>query len=244
MNQLELSESEIQANSRADVFTKSIAVVQIFALILSGIGRAVKPLPSSQLEILTLAFAIFAILIYAAYWKKPQGAEVPTTITVSQERFKILVAEIKSYFESAYDSDFILKEGRVPLDSFLTDNTGDQEYLFATLAVATIFGSLHCIAWNFQFPSRVELIMWRTASLVCTVWPALLLVITLVFHDSDSFAPSKSAAAFIKKTVGGITAFLYAVSRISLIVIAFSSIRSIAAGVYATTWAKNLPNVP
>ena len=35
----------------------------------------------------------------------------------------------------------------------------------------TIFGGMHCLAWNFSFPTRSELILWRTCSIVTTVLP-------------------------------------------------------------------------
>jgi hypothetical protein len=55
---------EIMDKSKTDYFTKGIAMVQIFWLILSLIGRAVRHLAISPLEILTAAFAVCAIITY------------------------------------------------------------------------------------------------------------------------------------------------------------------------------------
>jgi hypothetical protein len=37
----------------------------------------------------------------------------------------------------------------------------------------TIFGGLHCLAWNFSFPTHTELVLWRTCSILTTILPPL-----------------------------------------------------------------------
>ena len=37
--------------------------------------------------------------------------------------------------------------------------------LYFSAIAGAAFGSIHCAAWNFDFPSRVEQIMWRAAAL-------------------------------------------------------------------------------
>jgi len=42
------------------------------------------------------------------------------------------------------------------------------------LAIAVIFGSVHCIAWLSIFPSRVEQLLWRVSSITILGYPGIL----------------------------------------------------------------------
>ena len=64
-----------------------------------------------------------------------------------------------------------------------TDPSGDTEdvlFYIALPIVATAFGALHLLAWNFQFPSHIEQLLWRIASLTITGIPAAPLALEIV----------------------------------------------------------------
>jgi len=82
----ELSEAEIKDKSKADLFTKTIALVQISSLWLSIIVRASRHLAFSQLELVTLAFAICGVFTYSFRWYKPQGVETATKVWLSKPK--------------------------------------------------------------------------------------------------------------------------------------------------------------
>ena len=52
-------------------------------------------------------------------------------------------------------------------------------FFIALPIVATAFGALHLIAWNFEFPSHLEQLLWRIASLTITGIPAAPLALEL-----------------------------------------------------------------
>ena len=63
-----------------------------------------------------------------------------------------------------------------------TDTSGDTEgmlFFIALPIVATAFGALHLLAWNFQFPSHIEQLLWRIASLTITGIPAVPLAVEI-----------------------------------------------------------------
>lgn len=62
------SEAELADKCKTDYLSKAVAVVQIAQLVLSVIVRRFLHLEISQLEVLTLAFAVCGVLTYAAYW--------------------------------------------------------------------------------------------------------------------------------------------------------------------------------
>jgi hypothetical protein len=54
-----------------------------------------------------------------------------------------------------------------------------QRSLFIAMILGTaLFGGIHIGAWNFDFPSRIELIFWRRASVYSAAYgPSLLVMI-------------------------------------------------------------------
>ncbi|KAI1140263.1 hypothetical protein F5Y05DRAFT_311046 [Hypoxylon sp. FL0543] len=61
---------------RGGALVKALAIGQVLYLIVQLISRKVQGLPSSQLEIATLAFSALSLFTYIAYWKHPQNVEV------------------------------------------------------------------------------------------------------------------------------------------------------------------------
>ena len=52
-------------------------------------------------------------------------------------------------------------------------------HVFSAIVIGTIFGGLHCVAWNFTFPSVIEQWIWRAMSLTLTVIPSVYFLLTL-----------------------------------------------------------------
>jgi hypothetical protein len=68
-----ISQNEILDKGQGDGFATISAVVQLIWLVSQLITRKVRHLPSSQLEILALAFAVCTIFTYILYYPKPQN---------------------------------------------------------------------------------------------------------------------------------------------------------------------------
>jgi hypothetical protein len=75
-----ISEEDIKDKSKTDYFAKAIAILQISQLVVSLIARRIKQLHFSQLETITLVFAVCGIITYTIYWYKPQNVETPIII--------------------------------------------------------------------------------------------------------------------------------------------------------------------
>lgn len=50
---------------------------------------------------------------------------------------------------------------------------GDAHFYFSFTLIGALFGAIHCIGWNFFFPTRTEAIIWRISSAVITGVPLL-----------------------------------------------------------------------
>ncbi|KAJ7847466.1 hypothetical protein B0H14DRAFT_2357136, partial [Mycena olivaceomarginata] len=57
-----------------------------------------------------------------------------------------------------------------------TDDDNQSKVLYSFLLevlVSTIFGGIHCVAWNMDFPSTKEMWMWRSFSLMVATVPVM-----------------------------------------------------------------------
>jgi hypothetical protein len=58
-------------------------------------------------------------------------------------------------------------------------NNPQSFFLIGLLFRCVVFGGIHVVAWNFDFATRIELILWRVASVWCTAFTLLTWVTTL-----------------------------------------------------------------
>ncbi|KAK7022791.1 hypothetical protein VNI00_016962 [Paramarasmius palmivorus] len=84
-----ITEDEIKDRSHADVIMKSIAVIQTIWFILQVIARAVEGLAITELEIVTVGFAILNFGTYFLWWNKPLRVRHPVRVYWRQRERKI-----------------------------------------------------------------------------------------------------------------------------------------------------------
>ncbi|KAJ4138603.1 hypothetical protein NW768_002453 [Fusarium equiseti] len=191
LQHLILGREDIEDKSKADSFVKSIAVLQIAWLVLNVIARAIKKLPITQIEMATIAFAVMAIFTYAMNWWKPKDVSRPIRLVSdyygSSDLSDIQTVDLMQSFmtrlrrphRAAQQSRDIPDIQRVPND--LVWMEGQIPLFYHLLGISSLgFGSLHCIAWNFQFPTRTELICWRVASLLSAALPGIALGLSMI----------------------------------------------------------------
>ncbi|KAK3319945.1 hypothetical protein B0T19DRAFT_275199 [Cercophora scortea] len=73
-----IQESQIEDKSKADWMAKSIICLQAGWMVVQIIGRVIKGMPVSLLEINTCGHVACAFVIYVLWWNKPLDVEVPT----------------------------------------------------------------------------------------------------------------------------------------------------------------------
>src|ERR1700722_8197887 len=67
----EITESRIQDKSKGDALSKGIVVFQTGWFLMQIIARGVEGLPVTELELVTLAFAVLNFVTYGLWWNKP-----------------------------------------------------------------------------------------------------------------------------------------------------------------------------
>ena len=145
-----------------------------------------------------------------------------------------------------------IRPGASHVPSFYAPNTQSDRWsrmgVFALFGV--IFGGLHCIGWNFMFPTHQEQTLWRSTSLFITVIPLIvapidfLLATLLRTRDISSCTSLEKVSLLILDLVMTVLLFVYVPARLSLIAQALALLRSQPANALtAVDWTKYVPHL-
>jgi hypothetical protein len=135
---INIDDQDIDDHIKADWITKLLALAQILRFSAQIIGRAVRGLSVTTLELFTLGIVYCAIITYLAQWEKPFDIHVPTTIRTTDEDL-----ERASCFERAK----LMRGGTV------VSPTSGAWWWSVLLFLFLSFGSIHVAAWTFHFPN-------------------------------------------------------------------------------------------
>ncbi|KAG6870965.1 hypothetical protein C0995_009390, partial [Termitomyces sp. Mi166 len=80
-----ISKEEIMDRSKGDILSKCLVLLQVTWFILQVLARAIQHLAISELEIVTLAFALLNLMIYFCWWNKPLDVNHPIRISAYHE---------------------------------------------------------------------------------------------------------------------------------------------------------------
>lgn len=259
----ELSTSDLEDRSKGDVFIKGAAILQLTWLVIQMIARASEGLAITLLEITTLAYAACAIATYVLLWHKPQDVMTPTYFDSSKlltrehviglaARSPVSTLSVKEFWlhgvavRAMADTIFPWTRG-IPIR--LPRQHTDVFYLnpvFIGIGFGgVLFGSVHFIAWNFEFPTPVERILWR---LSCGVAISLPLLGTLMYfvtvHNARRDSESDIETNALLKPFMWICTLLYLFARLYLMVEVFRSLASAPPSTFQEiNWPSAIPHV-
>ena len=75
-----LEELQLDTLGQRDFLVKILTFIQVNYLVIQLICRKAGGLPSTQLEITALAFAVCSTITYALYWNRPRGVKAARII--------------------------------------------------------------------------------------------------------------------------------------------------------------------
>ena len=246
---------EIEDKSKGDSFVKGAAVIQVVWLLIQVITRAFKGLPISQLEIMVVAFSTCSFITYMLCWLKPQNVLVPIEISASDT----LVREGK--FMSSWNlssTPLGFKESSAEIDiqqpppndlEFFTNFECLDKFSSALTFIdvgialaAIIFGALHCLAWNFQFPHPSERLMWRLAAIISTIsLPVNYLILSFTKYMWHNRWLKLLAALLIM--IAFVVQIAYCISRLYLIAESFRTLFFSPPELFISTWSSDIVHV-
>lgn len=223
-----ISKEELKSRSKSDGIVKLIALLQITWFGLQALFRAIQHLQVTALEIMTVAFFVLAVLIYAFYWNRPQDIEYPIIITLQNED--------ANQFKGSREGNVSTLNTKVWFTNKKYKALVDDGWhsLAILVLIGPIFGAIHCLAWDAPFPTSKEALAWRICAVATTSLPLLQSVVILFSNQDDggSSIPPLIPAA------------LYVVARITLITLAFMSLRALPADAFKTiAWTNYVPNL-
>ena len=109
-----------------------------------------------------------------------------------------------------------------------------------------VFGGLHCIGWNFEYPTHSEQTLWRATSLAITVIPLVVAPIDFLLANRDvtSCGMIERIALLIMDPMMSILLFIYVPARLFLIAQALALLREQPpSALVAVDWTKYIPHL-
>ena len=257
-----LSTADLEDRSKGDVFVKGAAVLQLTWLVIQMIARASEDLAISLLEVMTLAFAVCAITTYILLWHKPQDVMTPTyldaTDILTREQVIGLAARcpvstlmVKEFWlhgvaiRAMADNIFPWSRG-IPVRFWRQKNALYLNPIFIGIGFGgVLFGTVHFIAWNFQFPTPVERILWRVSCCVIISIPLLgtgLYFLTL--HNARKEMESDTKSSVWLRPFTATCILLYLLARLYLMTEVFRSLAYAPLSTFQEiNWPSAIPHV-
>jgi len=271
-----ITQAEINDRSKSDFFAKCIAILQLVWFVLQFIARRIQKLPVTLLEIDTLGVVVMTCISYLFWLNKPKGAQVPYIVRWKDPNAPprldseyVIVIDIPGRTCSDL-SAFFFSKGHATLRIYqLLDNkmlffgalTPKDFAACAACISGMVFGAIHCLAWNFQFPRHAQKILWRVASIGILFSLTFLLprINRRVEDPSERLRPElidgqtsrRPPLRWTPRPYMLINLFnnifarigcYYIPARVSIIVLMFLSLRSLPPGTYGTVvWTKFFP---
>ncbi|KIM22424.1 hypothetical protein M408DRAFT_323693 [Serendipita vermifera MAFF 305830] len=258
------TEGELKDRGKSDALTKTIVLVQTLWFVIQCIARGIRQLPLTELEVVTLAYAMLNFFIYIFWWDKPKGAERPIRVykpfgASHEESGKPLRewpenrvwrwAQTVFEYTIGVQDDYVKLSQRRSVPMFWSGRLGydaAHDILFATVLGAG-FGAMHCIAWSSDFPSRAELVLWRVACVAMIAIPAMVTMgvgLTNLSLVNERYFGWLMIIAEIIVVLLVLSAWLYIASRITTLVIALTTLRSLPPAAFTNVdWTTFFPHI-
>jgi len=262
-----ITQDELNDKSKANPFIKIIAVTQISWMVVQILVRTGRRLSVTQLEIGVLAFSVCAIIMYLLNWQMPKDVKIPYTLLslprdLPAETTRVLM--IRNQSSTTYPGKFLagsiglhghrraINCGAAVPNDYFEDSTNDYSHLNAdTVAIMGLilgcvtFGGIHVAAWNFRFPTEIELIIWRGASIWCTVFaPFVVFAISVATAMLKRFFGKEgNGVDFLMNKMLVLFTSLYIIGRLILLVEIFRTLFFLPPDAFVATSASNIPHV-
>ncbi|KAK5991482.1 hypothetical protein PT974_09765 [Cladobotryum mycophilum] len=265
-----IAEDEITDRNKSDDLVKFLAILQVLWLVVQLIARRFHNLPFAQLEISTVAFSVSAFILYMLEWEKPKDINVPIYLdayepSVSYETFEEIAKaapfpyvqfpglQSKNYhipncaFHETKRSDpknvgpNKTELEKASLDKAMLKKFDIHAFLVAFVTVAS-FGGIHFFAWNLQFPTKIEQLLWRISAIVAVAMPCIYSASHAPFMGTIPKGIPKSKAMKVQATVL-LTSFFYVFARLYLITESVRSLYYLPHDAFISNWASNVPHM-
>ncbi|KAK4450496.1 hypothetical protein QBC34DRAFT_349260 [Podospora aff. communis PSN243] len=244
-----ISQAQIGDKNKGDGVVKFLAVLQVLWLTVQLLIRTSIGLQSSQLEITALAFAVCAFVTYLLLYSRPKDVQTPAIVRAqrdaSYEEFATLVK--LSHPVDGFGTTQVAYTMPTTAMPYAPHSSGKYRNIqtYGVFGGLIVFGAIHLIAWNLEFPNETERWAWRISALLVTVVPLLVAPLNADRVDEKWAAKSRTNSVIYTfyVIVAAIMVYLvFPAARLYLLVEAFRSTYYLTPSTYAATWASNIPH--
>jgi hypothetical protein len=260
----DISESEIQDKSKGDGLVKTIALFQVLWMALQVIIRRSKGLAISQLELAVTAYSVCAVITYLFLLQKPKNIGISSrplecnASGIASRRNASSAEDRIDYYDHELLIDILVPgafartsksrwfTSRVPNETI----NGECQYIvcYGAIVGGLIFGGIHIAAWNFEFPTYIEQLLWRICSvgmvtlMLVSLLPLVATVFALLVFDAD--IDENDAVIAFNHSIYGLCAVLYVLVRLFILVETFRTLFYLPPDAFTSTWASSsVPHV-
>ncbi|KAG1721663.1 hypothetical protein EDB19DRAFT_2044288 [Suillus lakei] len=259
-----LTAKQIQDKSKGTAISKGFIILQVAWFTLQFVSRTIHHVETTELEVATIASAVFSVVTYAVWWNKPFDVSkssfnlleldrVQTRRPHSRARLLLHVfrSGILRVVTCAFNESMVVydtptsRKLRVPtFDGSINLDCSHGIFLgCAGLLMAIVYGSILCIAWFYAFPTYQEQVPWRISSVVIVCAPTPLSLragcIVELLADSDSILEDVLASVVIP-----IWMTLQMIARIMPLTLMVTTLRNLPPGAYnAASWSNLVPHL-
>ncbi|KAF7371523.1 hypothetical protein MVEN_00007100 [Mycena venus] len=256
---------EIADKSKGDALSKGVALAQGLWFTTQCLARLHQRLAITELEVATLAFAVVNILIWLLWWGKPLDVQEPMVVgppkppeaqpIVPHQRPRLarflyainggLVEEDDKYNPHLSTSVPLFWTPPLPYD-----------YHYWTVGITALagsmFGAIHCAAWNTDFPTATEMWIWRSGSLVIAAIPVVFfLPVFLCVIIDTTFKKTILEKKILEKKIDAIMAYvfigilpIYLLARLILSALPLVALRSLVPSAFVdVNWSIYIPHI-
>ena len=237
-----ITEEELQARGKSDLVIKFIALLQIIWFAVQTLFRGIQHYQITALEIMTVAFVVCAVFTYSVCWYQPQDVEFPVVLEIRN------VAPATDGTTPDQNRDRSSQAEEAAFDVYVPGWAAENSAVILLGFFACGFGALHCLAWNSPFPTYKEKLAWRVCSVTTTVIPALYISLVVL---QERYKPSNMVKRYklsdmVEANFYWVYLLMlvsYVLGRATIIVLAFTTLRSLPADAFQTVnWNDYLPH--
>jgi hypothetical protein len=199
-----ITKKAIDDKNKAAAFVRFVTVIQISWFVLNTIGRAAQHLAVTTFELTTLGFITCTFGTCICWLHKPMDVETPTILEPDFTIFEMLARRGKPDDQKWQRTPLDFVQGRSefswnkfwaygqetmnkcrldfgpkhrPIDMIPNDYIPEPPFRSFPIVflMHLVYAAIHFTGWNFHFPSRTELILWRfavsgTAAVIVLIW--------------------------------------------------------------------------
>ncbi|KAG5659532.1 hypothetical protein KAF25_002091 [Fusarium avenaceum] len=243
--EVNISEHEIRDLSKADIITKTFAIIQCTWLTVQCSARSAQGYAISQLELSTLGFIFCAFIMHMLWWSKPFDLEsrrviprLPQCGTLSRLQLFLSMDDLTEQFPGLSRARIGQQQFR---DSFtIIDLIGGgslADRLSSTALYLKLIGFsvIHLLAWNWEFPTPLIQNLWRLFNLGTAVVSILPVSVYVVWRVSERF--ESMGISFVAIII------VYALLRLGVLGLTFYCLSSMPERAYTTVdWLAWIPH--